>query len=201
MGGPGSGRRWGRTAGRTTVEATAGLDVLELARGGFLRPGSRVLWGWTFSDGTRRMVHLEAKEQAFSVDDAPILLEWTPCRFGGARPWFRCPRCLRRTVKLHAFAGGAFACRTCLDVRYESQREAPDARARRRARKIRHDRLKGPWDFISPFPPKPRGMHWRTYSRLFKKASAAEAESLAALREYLAARHARLSSRRQIIEW
>jgi hypothetical protein len=44
-----------------------------------------------------------------------ITIQWPPCRFGGERPWFRCPvasngaYCGRRVTKLYG-AGRLFAC-------------------------------------------------------------------------------------------
>lgn len=70
-----------------------------------------------------------------------------------------------------------FLCRRCCGLAYDCQREKWDDRARRRCRKIRL-RLGGTWDFVSPFPWKPKGMHWRTYFRLREKAQAAELQSL-----------------------
>ena len=43
----------------------------------------------------------------------PVWLDWTPCHFGGERPWFRCPAmgCGRRVAIL--YGGRIFACRHC----------------------------------------------------------------------------------------
>jgi hypothetical protein len=55
----------------------------------------------------------------------PVSLEWTPCNFGGERPWFVCPgvvngkRCGRRVAILYG-PGKYFLCRHCYDLRYES---------------------------------------------------------------------------------
>jgi hypothetical protein len=37
--------------------------------------------------------------------------------------------------------------------------------------------------FLDSFPDKPRGMHWRTYYRLFSKAAAVQERSIALERE------------------
>ena len=47
-----------------------------------------------------------------------VAVEWTPCRYGGARPWWRCPGCgsrARRAVLYLAYgtARAGFLCRAC----------------------------------------------------------------------------------------
>jgi len=112
-------------------------------------------------------------------------LEWTPCNFGGERPWFVCPgvRCGRRVAILYG-PGKYFLCRHCYDLRYESQREDKKDRALRRAQKITQ-RLGGSANMTEPFPEKPKGMHHDTYMRLCWKHHEAEMEYLAGMRELL----------------
>lgn len=54
-----------------------------------------------------------------------IMLEHTPCFFGGCRTWFLCPtpRCGRRVAVLYLGGTGIFACRHCLKLSYASQLE------------------------------------------------------------------------------
>jgi hypothetical protein len=68
----------------------------------------------------------------------PVRIEWTPCNYGGARAWFRCPAqgCGRRVAKLY-LGSAIFACRHCHQLAYECQRETDDDRAARRADTIR----------------------------------------------------------------
>jgi hypothetical protein len=96
-----------------------------------------------------------------------VALEWTPCNFGGERPWFICPGadCGRRVALLYG-PGKYFLCRHCYVLRYESQREDKTNRALRRAQKIRK-RLEGSANMMEPFPERPKGMHWSTYERLW----------------------------------
>jgi hypothetical protein len=41
-----------------------------------------------------------------------ITLDWTPCHYGGQRPWFRCPGCQRRMAVLCG-CDRFFLCRHC----------------------------------------------------------------------------------------
>lgn len=108
--------------------------------------------------------------------DQHISVVWTPCRFGGSQPFFICtgqPRssCSKRVTKLHSL-GGVFLCRHCHGLAYACQSERTWDRKARRADKLRM-RLGGEPGIFRPFPPRPRGMWWRTYQRLATKAEAA----------------------------
>ena len=107
-----------------------------------------------------------------------VPLEWTPCNFGGGRPWFLCPGagCGQRVAVLYG-PGRYFLCRHCYDLGYESQRENKMHRALRKAQKIR-ERLGGTANMTEPFPEKPKGMHWRTYERLCARLWNLEGEAM-----------------------
>jgi hypothetical protein len=107
-----------------------------------------------------------------------ILIAWTPCRFGGERPWFRCC-CGRHTMRLYG-AGGLFACRQCYGLAYACQQAVPRDRNLMQAQKIR-ERLAGGSDVLQPFPLKPSGMHWQTYDRLRRRHDRARKTSMAGL--------------------
>ena len=58
----------------------------------------------------------------------PVALDWTPCPFGGARPWFRCPLvvggepCGRRVRILYRPWGARyFGCRHCYGLSYRTR--------------------------------------------------------------------------------
>ena len=61
-----------------------------------------------------------------------IAIAWTPCRFGGKRPWFQCGCCGRRVVRLY-IVQAVFACRHCHRLGYASQLETPHERGTGRA--------------------------------------------------------------------
>lgn len=104
-----------------------------------------------------------------------IPLEYTPCNFGGVRPWFRCPAdgCGERVGTLHRPPGrGLFACRECYDLGYLTSRRSGDAlkeaelRYRRAFRKAdAKDRRPHPNNAPS-WPTKPNGMHGETFADL-----------------------------------
>jgi hypothetical protein len=96
------------------------------------------------------------------VDERVPLAE-TVTSFGGTRQWFVCLSCRRRCRVL--YGGGRFRCRMCHGLKYETQYEPAFARAATRALKIR-ERLGGKGGIDDPFPPKPKGMHRKTYERL-----------------------------------
>jgi hypothetical protein len=149
------------------------------AEGGFhqcLRPPDRVVLSYRHRCGSGAEWE-DVKE--------PVPLEWTPCNFGGERPWFICPRvaCGRRVAILYG-PGKYFLCRHCYELRYASQREDKAGRALRRAQKIRQ-RLGGSANMMEPFPERPKGMHHDTYMKLFWEHHEAEMKHLAGMREWL----------------
>jgi hypothetical protein len=97
--------------------------------------------------------------------DQTVVIDWTPCRFGGERPWFQCD-CGRRVSDLYASRGG-FACRSCHGLSYTSQRVTDRERQASKAQKIRF-RLNGSASLIEPFPARPKGMHRKRYARLWR---------------------------------
>jgi len=184
MGGYGSGR-WGYGgSSRPHTDPLLFLDIRYLARNRFLEaadgerrwnllswtnrstPSGSVLVG-VIGAGERFPDHLSLRYVAGDAQ-TPVhedfALETTPCPYGGERVWLECPGCLTRRAKLYS-VGGLFRCRTCNDVVYTSTRETCSDRQLRRADTTRSKLGGGPgavWDA----PPKPRGMHWKTYSRL-----------------------------------
>jgi hypothetical protein len=188
MGGSGS----GRTGGRPIVDGCRSLDVNRLHRQGWLRPGWAGTLRWSRDGESVGSIDLRAADGRISLtyryrlgegewEDVgePVQIVWTPCTFGGSRPWFVCPGvvdgvpCGRRVAKLYG-PGRYFLCRHCYGLAYQSQREQPHERALRRANGIRM-RLGGEPGMLCPFPEKPKGMHWWTYERLRHRVRDAEA--------------------------
>jgi hypothetical protein len=95
----------------------------------------------------------------------PITLTWTPCHYGGERPWWQCPGCHRRCGIL--YLRRVWVCRLCAGLAYWSTRVSKpsrlDDRARRLERKIgiRWNADHTRWQAV-----KPKRMHQRTFARL-----------------------------------
>jgi hypothetical protein len=104
VGGVGSGNRH-RFDKRTTTDECNGLDVRKLHREGVLRPGTVFSSSWSRlgreTGSIRGFVyrdqlvlsyrHLSRFSDEWESIEEPVALEWTPCNFGGERPWFICP--------------------------------------------------------------------------------------------------------------
>jgi hypothetical protein len=110
-----------------------------------------------------------------------VRLKWTPCHYGGSRAWLLCPKanCGRRVAILYADDNdGTIACRHCRNLVYETQRETAGYRDLYRAQKIRM-KLGGSGSLGDPFPPRPKGMHERTYLLNLVRAQELEGQFLA----------------------
>jgi hypothetical protein len=102
---------------------------MKLARAGYLSDVRFGSWQWTHGDGTKASIQITGDRQAVTLDyrvkaggedwqtvHQRIRIRWTPCRFGGERPWFVCDvssdgvYCGRCVAKLYG-AGRLFACR------------------------------------------------------------------------------------------
>ena len=187
MGGFGSGRQGG---GRCTDDMRP-LDVRKINRAGLLTPGRWFSWQWTCNDEVTATISLRVEADRVVLDyrnrsghdgewepmNYAVLLDWTDCGFGGRRVWWRCPAvgCGRRVAVLHG--GRVFACRQCNRLDYRSQREPGYDRASRRADTIRR-RLDWEPGMLNGNGGKPKGMHWRTYWRLYAQHNQAQGEAL-----------------------
>ncbi|MGA8691831.1 MAG: hypothetical protein WB662_18495 [Methyloceanibacter sp.] len=122
----------------------------------------------------RHSVTLKYRSRSYGEDwsdvEQRVAIEWTPCPFGGERPWFVCSvqsngiYCGRRVTKLYGL-GRLFACRHCYRLAYSSQQVSAHQRGLWKSQKIRM-RLGGDPSMLEDLPDKPKGMHRRTYDRL-----------------------------------
>lgn len=114
-----------------------------------------------------------------------VPLEYTPCNFGGVRPWFLCPGrgCRDRVGKLHRpLSGDVFACRECHGLGYASSRASgqPTRRAIQRYKDAfqkadARDRRPHP-NNMPHRPERPTGMHHDTFAELCADVEAARDE-------------------------
>jgi hypothetical protein len=178
MGGWGSGQRW---SSKTTTENYRSVDVRYLQREGILAMRSERLLRWTRNGETTASIVLQPEPDRvtfiyrsrdnggeWTPQEYPVMLERTPCHYGGERVWFRCPSraCGRRVAIL--YGGRIFACRQCYRLAYECQKESVSDRADRRGWKIRAQ-CKDDWGSLLDPLFKPKGMHERTFRRLERK--------------------------------
>lgn len=112
-----------------------------------------------------------------------ITLAYTPCHYGGSKPWFLCPQCGRRVAVL-VLGGQFFLCRHCYHLPYASQCETPLDRGYRKVRKI-HEKVGANLNLTAPIRNKPKGMHWRTFERLCAAERGAQAQVLHRIRAML----------------
>ena len=187
MGGYGCGRR----SSRDTTEDYRRIDVRFMERNGYLRMGAAGSLEW--SRRGERIAHIDYRSEpgqvvlSYSARERggewekltyPVRLDRTPCNYGGSRAWFVCPArgCGKRVATL--FGGRIFACRQCYGLAYASQRESRSDRASERAmailKRLRCDNF---YTIFDSDPPRPKGMHYRTYLRLATRYERARYES------------------------
>lgn len=166
--------RAGRPGWRVPGEHCRRIDVRHWRRTGTLRDGYRGSWIWRVGDepagSIGYAVDADHVTLDYIADGAPIVervpLDRTPCRFGGSRAWFRCPRCGERVALLY-MRGTRFACRHCQRVSYASQSEDAVGRTwRKQAQAEAH--LGEGWA-------RPKGMHRSTHARLMRVITDCEA--------------------------
>ena len=199
MGGLGSGSYY-RFDKKDRAEDCRSLDVRRWQREGFLDPGRFFGWAWYREGREVSSISAAVLQGAVSLSYSiglegskediryTVPLTWTPCNFGGSRPWFVCPgvvkgvSCGRRVAKLY-LKHRYFLCRYCHDLTYTSRQETGWHAALRRCQRIRQ-KPGGSVNMTEPFPDKPKGMHHRTYRRLFLEYKQAHEEFTSANDEY-----------------
>ena len=196
MGGMGSGT-WFRWDSKTTAESQHRVDIRYLRQKGLLRPGYSGSLSWSRGNEVTGSIRINVVEGFLKLNyrisahggnwedvSQSIPIDWTPCNYGGKRPWFICPLrgCRRRVAVLYG-AGKYFGCRHCYDLVYASQREERYQWAERRCNQIISRLGGGPDDGF--WPEKPKHMHWETYNSQIEKAKYYQAVSGAGLASLL----------------
>ncbi len=202
MGGCGSGRtmHWGA---RQTTEACSQIDVNALRRAGHLEPGAAAyLVPPPMGKGIQGVLKAFAAEVKLRCEDQDYItlryqaphgddwswidhgvdIEWFPAG-GSFRPYFRCPQCGGRAVKL--YRRGRFACRKCQNLAYQSEQSSVRDRLLLKVFKIRR-RLGGDTSLAVPIPPRPRYMRRKAYEALWAEAAWLEQRYWGALPKSLA---------------
>jgi hypothetical protein len=104
---------------------------------------------------------------------------WTETNFGGMRQWFLCPDCGRRCAIIYRDGTGPkWGCRVCLNGHYTSEHMSLTDRRLHAAFKVRERLGQTKGGIVVRFPPKPKGMHWRTYEGIRLEALRDESEIL-----------------------
>ncbi len=162
------GSRWGagRPARKGKAEHCLRLNLNKVRQAGLLRSGASGIWAWHRDGNQIGTVGLRCLDGLLRVEcqidgseaGHAIPLDFTPCFFGGVRPWFRCPSCFRRTGVLFLRGGAPFRCRHCARLAYSCQSEDEIGRTWRRQIKIEGR--------LTENGCRPKGMHWRTFERL-----------------------------------
>ena len=124
--------RWNK---KDTIEEHHGLDVRYLNRQGILTAGYHSI-SWSRGGTPAGSIRFQGGQNSISLlysyrrggEDweevrQEVSLAWTPCHFGGRRPWFICGNCGRRVAVIYA-GGKYFACRHCYDLTYTSCQES-----------------------------------------------------------------------------
>ncbi len=120
------------------------LNITQLSRG-WLHPFTNYDWVWRTCKGTQIAVVTitvleSAMELSFPIASTRALqrvpLVYSSGPHGGKRPWFACPRCLRRVGILYHVPSRPFFCRRCSDLAYPSQYQSRNRSYGRRYRSI-----------------------------------------------------------------
>jgi hypothetical protein len=178
--------------GTGTVEGIRSLDVMKLAHAGYLASSRIGSWQWTYRRDTTATIGITGGRDGITLDyrvrsggndwesiKQRVPICWTPCRFGGERPWFVCNVwaggvcCGRRVAKLYG-VGRLFACRHCYRLGYAVQRGGPTDRAHHRLARL-HRQLGSNYDGPDGLlPQRPKWMRKRTYDRIVQEIEVGE---------------------------
>ena len=184
MGGNGSGQ-WPRPDAKAKTSTLFRIDINDLRSTSGLEPGASgqvwlcvqgVLDSFVLYEIKKDRALLKYEYQP-SGKEAQLVIEtiWldhTVPHFGGKRAWFSCPQCCKRVAVLFR-VDRRFRCRKCHKLSYQTQSWDEFDRSGNKARKIRI-KLGGSGGLGEKFPPKPVGMHLKTYFTLMQKAMNAE---------------------------
>jgi hypothetical protein len=173
------------------VENAACLDIMSLLRGGWLVPGQRrtgiaplahhlrgtgagaihIASDWTVAEAPALSVTFALRDRRV-CEQCITLTSLRRLPFGGERWFFRCPQSGARACRLFLPAGGErFLSREAHGLRYAAEHASVEDTDIERVARL-YSRIAGepaPHGVFSSLPPRPRGMHDWTYTRLAMK--------------------------------
>lgn len=204
MGGMGSGS-WMRWGSKTTVDSQHAVDVRYLKKQGSLEAGKSGSLTWSRQGEQTGAISYQVKENGITLIynmrenssaewesiEQFVSFDYTPCNYGGKRTWLFCTGCNRRVTCIYA-TGKYFLCRHCYGLNHQSQHEGCYDRQLSKAQGIR-TKLGGSANLASPFPQKPKGMHWKTYHKLHMQSMRSEGCYLQKLDQHFKRLSSRLS--------
>ena len=170
---------------KQTIEDTKRIDIRYMRKQGLLKPGMMGQLLWTFrgqpNGDIRYLTHKDhlAINYCYRAAGGPdwepvsqvIRFDYTTCHFGGQRTWFLCPACSRRVAVLCG-AGKLFLCRHCHQLPYESQLLDDLCRMIEQKHKLGR-RIFEYYEYGEGWG-KAKGLHWKTYERLYQRYSELE---------------------------
>jgi hypothetical protein len=170
-----------RGNGRRTVEQTRSIDIRNLRQAAYV---GEAAGNWLDARNKLFCAGIRPKHwnnAGITLDGQTLSVTWAPWHFSGSRPFFVC-QCGRKVLQLFAPGGYSWRCRHCYDLSYATRQVSLRYRLILKAQKVR-ERLGGDdLGVANPFPPKPKGMHWRRYDRLHARHDQAVRESIGLLK-------------------
>lgn len=156
------------------------LDIRMLHKKKMLYNYASFIWRWSSNRGMESSISCRVSPNCDSIElnytrnseprSYSVLLDRTPCNYGGHRFWFKCLNCGKRVGVIYS-SGKYFICRICANLNYASSQASGNwnNEAMRRLRGIQtklNCKDWSPMDCIYKTPDRPLGMHRRTYERL-----------------------------------
>lgn len=194
MGGFGSGLSTGFSK-RTTIEETKRVDIRFMKKKGFLKDGVSGKLTWTSGDQPRGNIDFSCTQDYLKLvfkyrrnneDWQPveqkIWFDRTPCNYGGERLWFNCPECASRVAVL-CLERSLFLCRHCHQLPYSSQQEGSIDRIVNKKHKL-GERIFEHYEYGNGWG-KRKGMHQKTFDKLFVQYLALEEEWIVVFHKYI----------------
>jgi len=196
MGGMGSGS-WMRLGSKSTLDSQCAVDIRYLKKQKALIDGNNGSLTWSSRGEKVAGVDYQVKKngikliyncriagsEKWEAIEQFVRFDYTPCNYGGERTWLLCTGCNKRVTSIYPVQK-YFLCRHCCGLNYQSQHEDYNDRQLTKSQNIR-EKLGGSAGITSPFPDKPKGMHWKTYHRLHMRSMRGEVSYMQKMDRFL----------------